>query len=402
MTPDADSAAVSAEGPRASAYWWVARLWLVVVLFAAVTAVVAHQVGIPVRDPHGAWLRTRLVLTLATFLILVLLDAGIHAPRRGWTARRMLDTLRRRWTPGRLVLVLSALLAYYVVYFCYHNLKSWVVFQHPRDEMLQQWDRWLFLGHSPAVLLHDVLGQGIAAYVLMAIYISFSVVVLVAVAAAVVFTPAIRDGCVFIASAIWVWILGVGSYYLIPSIGPFSSAPQDFAGLPHTVIQDTQTHYLAQRVHLLTDPLAPDATAQVAAFASLHVAVTALILLMTHYYRLRRTAWVMTAYLIGVVLATIYLGWHFAVDVAAGLVIAGVALLLGRLTIYPRHGPRASEAGHEQPASQRSPWSGRSHRLRRARTTRQQSPSVGPHRSASTTSSPRPAPACGGTQPPAD
>ena len=29
--------------------------------------------------------------------------------------------------------------------------------------MLLRWDRWLFFGHSPAVLLHDLLGQDVAA-----------------------------------------------------------------------------------------------------------------------------------------------------------------------------------------------------------------------------------------------
>jgi len=328
---------VAGEGrpAEAAAYSWLARLWLVVALFAIVTAVAARAVGIPVRDPHGAWLRTRVLLTLVVFLVLVLVDATVRAHRGGWTLRGMLQVLRRRWTPHRVALAMGALLAYYLVYFCYHNLKSWVVFQNPRDEMLQQWDRWLFLGHSPAVLLHELPGQDIAAYLLTAIYMSFSTVVLVSVVAALVFTRRIRDGYVFIASATWVWILGAGSYYLIPSLGPFSSAPQDFAELPHTLTQDTQTHYLAQRVHLLSQPLAPDATAQIAAFASLHVAVVCLILLMTRYYRLRRAGQAMAAYLVGTAVATVYLGWHFAVDVAAGLVIAVVALVLGRLTVYP-------------------------------------------------------------------
>ena len=44
-----------------------------------------------------------------------------------------------------------------------------------------RWDRWLFLGHSPAVLLHDLLGQHVAAYVLMVVYESFSTLVIVAV-----------------------------------------------------------------------------------------------------------------------------------------------------------------------------------------------------------------------------
>jgi membrane-associated phospholipid phosphatase len=77
----------------------------------------------------------------------------------------------------------------------------------------------------------------------------------------------------------------------------------------------------------------------VSAFASLHVGVTCLIALMAHYYRLRRTTRAMVVFLVGTILATIYLGWHFAVDDVAGLTIAFVAVLLGRLMIYPRGRP---------------------------------------------------------------
>jgi hypothetical protein len=255
----------------------------------------------------------------------------------------VLDVLRRRWTRRRLTLVLTGLLAYHLVYFCYHNLKSWDVFRSPRDSMLLAWDRWLFLGHSPAVLLHDVLGQHAAAYVLMVVYESFSTLVSVSVVAALAL-PRVRDGYVFLASAIWVWILGVGSYYLIPSLGPFHSAPGEFAGLPHTMIQDTQARYLGQRAYLLAHPAASDAFAQISAFASLHVAVTCLIVLMARYYGLRRTSIALTAFLVATIVATVYLGWHFAVDDVAGLLIAVVAVRLGRLMVYPSRRVRSASA----------------------------------------------------------
>jgi PAP2 superfamily len=203
--------------------------------------------------------------------------------------------------------------------------------------MLLRWDRAIFFGHDPAVLLHSLLGQHDAAYVLLVIYESFSTLVSISFVAAVVFTTRIRDGYVFIASAAWVWILGVGSYYLIPSLGPFHSAPRDFAGLPHTMVTDTQARYLAQRAHLLAYPHASDAFAQVSAFASLHVAMTCLILLMVRYYRLRAATWVMAPFLVGTIVATVYLGWHFAVDDVAGIVIALSGFLLGRRMVYPAH-----------------------------------------------------------------
>ena len=90
----------------------------------------------------------------------------------------------------------------------------------------------------------------------------------------------------------WAWILGVGSYYLIPSLGPFHAAPEEFAGLTRTSIQTTQQTYVEQRAHLLAHPQAHDAFAQISAFASLHCALTCLIWLMARYYGLRILSWV--------------------------------------------------------------------------------------------------------------
>ena len=317
-------------------YWWVAPMWTLVALFAVVTAFGSHHFGVPVRDPQGAWFLRRVALSLGLFVLLTLVDAGVRARRRGWTFRSALEVLRGRWTRGRLTLAVTGLLAYHVVYLCYHNLKSWNVFNEPRDDLLHRWDRGLFLGHSPAVLLHDLLGQHVAAYVLTLIYVSFSSVLSVAFVAALVFPERIREGYVFIASAMWVWILGVGAYYLIPSLGPFSYSPEEFAGLARTMTQDTQARYLAQRAHLLAEPQAHDATAQIAAFASLHVAIMLMILLMVRYYGLRRATQAMTIYVAGTVVATVYLGWHFAVDIVGGAVIAYAAVYLGQLTIYPQ------------------------------------------------------------------
>jgi hypothetical protein len=314
-------------------------VWIVVALFAAVTVVRSRQVGIPLRDPHGAILWSRLTTSATLFVVLALLDAVVRTRRRGAALSQVGTVLRDRWPLRRLALAWSALLAYHVVYFCYHNLKSWDVLNHPRDAMLLRWDRVLFLGHSPAVLLHDLLGQHLAAYLLLGIYESFSWLVSVAFVAAIVLTDRVREGYVFIASAICVWILGVACYYLIPSLGPFWSAPQDFAGLPHTMVQDTQVRYLAQRAHLLAHPAASDAFAQVSAFASLHIGVTTVIVLMAHYYRLRVLTRLLGAYLVGTLVATVYLGWHFAIDDLAGLLIGALAVCFGRLLVHPRQSP---------------------------------------------------------------
>ncbi|KQV69627.1 hypothetical protein ASC64_07235 [Nocardioides sp. Root122] len=326
--------------PQATpAPWWgAARLWVVVGIFVGVGVVRSVQVGIPFRDPDGAFLASRIAVTSLVLVGLVALDGLLRTDRRR-TLRRVWSTVRERWTAGRIALAWTALLAYHLTYFTYHNLKSWDVLNAPRDAMLTEWDHRLFLGHSPAVLLHDLLGQHTAAWVLVAWYEAFGTLVILAFPAAVVLATRIRDAIVGIAAFVWVWILGTATYYLIPSLGPFHAEPGDFAGLPRTVVQSNQVRYLAQRDHLLAHPLASDAFAQVSAFASLHVGVTATILGLAWWHRRRRTTIALAVFLAGTMVATVYLGWHFAVDVPAGLAIAALAWWLAPRTVGVRGRP---------------------------------------------------------------
>lgn len=317
-------------------YRWLIGTWVVVAVFALVTAYRSHQVGLPVRDPRGSIFWHRFELSLAIFFALLLLDAALRTARPDWSLRAAGSTLRRRWPKDRLIVALSGLLAYHLVYLCYRNIKSWLAVRTMHDDDLLSFDKWLFFGHSPAVLLHDVFGQHAAAHIFRVIYESFSFMVPVSFVAALVFANEIRKGYVFLSSAMWVWIFGVGSYYLIPTIGPFYSAAKEFAGLDHTSITATQAKYLGQRAHFLADPKAHDAFVSLAAFASLHIGFTCMVLFMFRYYGFTRVARITTVYLFTVMLATVYLGWHFAVDDAAGVVLAYLAVRFGRWTTYPR------------------------------------------------------------------
>ncbi|HRD61062.1 MAG TPA: phosphatase PAP2 family protein [Nocardioides sp.] len=308
------------------------RIWAVTAAFLAVAVTRSLVVGIPIRDPGGAFLISRVALTAGLFACFVVIEGVWRAPRGDRTVATVGSAIRSRWTRARLVGAWGALLAYHMAYLSYHNLKSWDVLNAPRDHALTAVDRWLFAGHSPAVLLHDVLGQHLAAYALILIYEAFPTLVVLVVAGSV-FTPRLRDGQTVLAALIWVWILGTVTYYAVPSLGPFSDRPQDFAGLPHTIVTDTQALYLAQRAHLLADPQAPDAFAQVSAFASLHVGVTTVITLMAARLGYRRTARALWLFLALTCVATVYLGWHFAVDVPAGLAIGWLAVLLGAWTV---------------------------------------------------------------------
>jgi membrane-associated phospholipid phosphatase len=319
--------------PPTREWVWMLRVLAVVVVFGAITIARSRQVDVPLRDPHGKLFQHKILSTAETLVVFVLIDIVVRwlrGRRHGVSLRR---AARTRWTPYRIGMIALSLVAYQVVYLCYRNLKSWDVFRAPQDDLLQRWDTWLFFGHSPAVLLHDLLGKDLAARMLTDWYEAFSTLVTIALVAAMAFTPTVRSAFVFVVSAMWAWILGVGSYYLIPSLGPFHIAPHDFAGLTRTSIQRTQTAYVEQRAHMLAHPQAHDAFAQISAFASLHCGLTFLVVLMARYYGLRRLSWAAWVFLAGTLVATVYLGWHFAVDDIAGLLLAWIAVQLGKLTV---------------------------------------------------------------------
>lgn len=308
----------------------VVGLWAVVLVFVAITAFRSWQVGIPPRDPGGQWGRTRIAITLGVAIALAVGDATwrVRSPRL------VVDELRRRWPRRRIVLVVAGLAAYHVTYFCYHQLKSWNAFRTVQDRPLEAFDVWVF-GDSPAELLHQALGVGVAHHLLVTIYESFPTLVAAAFVAPLVLSTRLHRGYVAIATFVWVWILGVGCYYLIPSLGPFHENPAAFTALPDGVVRQTQATYLAQRAHLLADPQANDAYAQIGAFASLHVGVTTVILIVAIYFRLRWISVTLSGYLIGTCLATVYLGWHFVSDDVAGLLIAVLAFGLALRTVGP-------------------------------------------------------------------
>jgi len=313
----------------------ILRLWVVTVCFAAVALARSWVIDIPVRDPGGAFFVTRVGLSLGLFAVFATVEAAIRTPRGERSARSLWHTFRRRWPARRLGVAWACLLAYHLVYVTYHNLKSWDVLNAPRDHALTRVDMWLFLGHSPAVLLHDLLGQGIAAHALLLVYEAFPTLMVLVVAGSV-FTPRLHDGITVLASLMFAWILGTASYYAVPSLGPFHDRPQDFAGLPETLATRTQAEYMAQRAHLLAHPHAADAFAQVSAFASLHVGITTVIMLMAGRLGFARTARALQVFLALTCVATIYLGWHYVVDDIAGLALGWAAVWLGTRWVGPR------------------------------------------------------------------
>ena len=335
----------------------VIALWSVVAVFVVITLVRSAAVDVPVRDPGGKIVMERLWIAVRLLLALVAVDAVAASVWRhrsllaGLRPPALLRTLRERWPWRRVWPVGMAVIAYHLVYVCYRNLKSWDAFTTNHDHALRAVDRAIFAGHTPAVLLHELFGEHTAAIVFADIYNSFPKLVTVSVVGTLVIVRPVRRSYLFLCSMIWVWILGTASYYVIPSLGPFATSPQDFAGLTETAVTRSQETYLEQRAHLLAHPAASDAYSSISAFASLHVGVTCVIMLMAHRYGHRRLAAALAVYLVAVMVSTIYVGMHFVLDDVAGVLIAVLAVRLGQATV----GSSVSPTRRRRPGQEAEP-----------------------------------------------
>ncbi len=307
---------------------------VVAAAMAMAAALVAWTYHLPLRDPDGASLPTwfRLPVIVASAVALDVLARWVLIRRNG-SARR--PTLRavvvERWNRDQLVFTLSGLLTWYVAYVAFRNLKSFVPFVTDRiaDPELARLDRLLWFGHDPAVLLHDVLGTGWANWLMASVYLIWIGLVPASLAIALVWTRRSTYGAWYVTAVSVDWLLGAALYYAVPSLGPTYTSPEWFASLPRTPNSEVRDLLLSDRIEVLAGPWNTHTVQTIAAFASLHVAVMLTICLVAEAMRLpaviRGAAW---TFLVLTMVATLYLGWHFFVDVLAGIGVGAAAFVL--------------------------------------------------------------------------
>ncbi len=164
----------------------------------------------------------------------------------------------------------------------------------------------------------------------------------VTIAIALVWTRATRAGEWYVTAVAIDWALGAVLYVVLPTVGPIYSDPRTFAALPETYVSRLQESMGADRVAVLADPVGAGTLQTIAAFASLHVGIMVTICLIVELIKMPRwvrvSSWVFLAL---TCLSTVYLGWHFAIDVVAGAALGAFAVWLAGLATGNRGGPCA-------------------------------------------------------------
>ncbi|MBA2456048.1 MAG: phosphatase PAP2 family protein [Nocardioidaceae bacterium] len=304
---------------------------------AFVAVLVSLVYDLPLHDPDSVAGPTYLRLP-AIIAICFLTDVLPRAVRRvrgvNGLATAFVAVVRERWDRSRVQLVVVGLGSWYVTYVAFRNLKSMLPLVRDGlwDSTFADLDKALTLGHDPAALLHDLLGRGFAAHLMSFVYIAWLVFIPISLAAALVWTRDVRRGMWYITAVGVDWVLGVTVYYLFPTLGPIYAEPWVFAGLAETPNSRLAALMLDERAEVIADPAATDIVQNIAAFASLHVAITVTAVLIAE--RVGLAAWMrrgLWAFLGLTVLATVYLGWHYLMDAFGGFIIGAIAMYVAAI-----------------------------------------------------------------------
>lgn len=334
---------------RAARHFWLA--WAVGAAMAVTMVVLAVVEDLPIRDPDDDILPGYIRMPLIVFgtILLDILPRVVHRARlrASWSPRAVgalwREVVAERWPASHLWFAINGVIAWYLTYATFRNIKSMAPFVNGTDfdSTMADIDRFLFAGHDPAAVLHAWFGTGLMAHLMSAVYVIWIVLIPTSIAIALVWTRHTSAGSWYVTAVALDWSFGAALYLLLPTLGPIYAQPSEFAELSTTFNTKLQEDLWTDRVAVMSDPWAADTLQTIAAFASLHVGIMMTICLIARLVGLPRwievTLWVFLGL---TVLSTVYLGWHYVVDVIGGLAMGAFAVWLAGIATGNRVGWR--------------------------------------------------------------
>lgn len=334
--------------------------WITGIAMVVATIVFAAIGELPVRDPDAfipGYIRFPAIVLGAIALDIV--------PRVLWRARRApstvathwRDVLRERWPAAHWRYAIGGVTAWYLCYTAFRNLKSMAPFINEKswDDEFARLDRVLWFGNDPATVMHDLLGTGVAAHFFSTVYFVWIALVPASIAIALVFSRNTRAGSWYVTAVAFDWALGAALYILFPSVGPIYNSEQRglFADLPETYNTLLADSMWDDRVAVMGDRFEAGTLQTIAAFPSLHVGIMVTICLTVTYIGMARWIQVASWVFLGLtVLATIYLGWHFFIDVIGGAALGSFTVWAAAMVTGNRVGlrPQLQRSGDDEDA----------------------------------------------------
>jgi membrane-associated phospholipid phosphatase len=239
------------------------------------------------------------------FIPKALLTALIVLLALGWWKHRDL-----RWGLLKTLTVVRIALPFCVLLMIYRALNFYIPLFSPidRDHWLMAADEWMF-GTQPSLWLQSFVTPWLTdwfSFVYMAWFPMIFITLLL------LYLKSQQTVTAYVTSALFSFYIGYFCYTLVPAVGPlYTLADQYTVSLTGGALTDLQTGVVVQK----------DLAVPRDVFPSLHTAISCVMFWYIAKYR-RRWIWMYAPMVISILISTVYLRYHYVIDVIAGILLA--------------------------------------------------------------------------------
>ena len=344
MTMQADVSRASLAVPR-----FVAknRMLLALVMVPVICAfAVSLKLGVPFEVNMLSWMFSLLGAIIPAFLIVLMLARFAHLaivvrPKRPALVM-MTDVKRVFFDTDRMITGTVSLMLFIVFFSAFSYLKFAIPFINPFswDVTFAEWDRALHFGVDPYQMVMGSIGTPTATTVVNAFYHGWLFLVYFGVLAACYTKVDRAKAYTYLVAFVLTWFIGGNVLAtLLSSAGPVYYEALGF-GSTFTPLLDTLNEFnqvspvWALNVHeMLWEGYVADGRARgISAMPSMHVASSALLMFYAYSWK-RWAGHLMAVFFIVIMIGSVMLAWHYAIDGYLGFVIAIICWKIARLLV---------------------------------------------------------------------
>src|SRR5271169_5304028 len=256
------------------------------------------------------------VLIIVPAVCLLLLKEMIHyfvagKQGRSESGESLGEFVRPFWV------ILRDWLPFFMLLFMYYTLSgnaTHMMVTHDRDVQLIAWDQKLF-GFQACVALQRIVSPSLTAWMEFAYFFHLPNIPIVA-CFIYIWRPRARFR-EMMCGVLVVTAIGLIGYALVPGVGPMYTLRDQFTvplSQPFAVLNQQADFIDFARVHRDV-------------FPSLHVGISFVVWLYA-YRNSKRLFWILSPFILSLWFSTVYLRYHYLIDVVAGLILAPFSFLL--------------------------------------------------------------------------
>jgi hypothetical protein len=312
---------------------WAARCLALVAAYVAIGYVVSARIGLPIHWPIAHLYQQAQWIFLVTYgpLMMGCLLAMVGQKRALW-----LRWQRFVLSPAFFLEFAVAMIVVNATIMVFVNLKQFIPALNERlyDSPLWRLDAWLHFGVDPAVTATELAARcGVLPWLDRAYLLFYPAQVAVPLLFLVAKPLRPLRGRFFFAFCL-LWMTGGLMYVVWPTLGPVYYRASRFVWLDQApYAQYLQDLLMKDYVRFRADPsyYTVKLYQGVAALPSLHVGVLALFAIAAGcWWTLAVVLWLLTAVTF---IGSLALGWHYAIDGYAGVLLAALAWVVARHVI---------------------------------------------------------------------